>query len=363
MSKNNKALLPSTKETSLNNRLKSETIDAVVKRLSSTDLGKRCTPLTISRLRKFLATTDVPDNIANDDEKNGAYAFYTAQGYLNGIVSSTSKLLSDSPQSSKASRRRDFTRSIVSSDASDSVMKTIGDIKPMADAFIRGYDDGFSIMSSQKRQTATSIYSVTHERYEIISKHMTSALCSLMEETLCSYDIDADDYQNPYSDAALLVDKCVSEELGTTQVRHRLGVRSKVAQRLGIKTMTLTHAVKDSTKDIVSFVDKNIMPMTRVCKPDSPSVSMSTICFAYGDIYCRLRHSGEYTPQNATRHRPMPKTIITAVKKHTEVLPQQTADEILGYTQDIYNTTDGTAEEKDGYIVVCDGMIKASEGK
>lgn len=364
MSKNGKALPAPSKETPLDNRIKSKTIDDVVKRLSSTDLGRRCTPLTINRLRRFLAATDVPESVLGGDERNGAYVFYTAQGYLNGIVSSTSKFLSDSPKSSMSSRCRDFIGSVLLSDSKSDVLKTLGDLRPMTDAFTHGYDDGLSIMSSHGGRTAMSVYSATFERRRMIDKHTTSALCSLMEGALYSCDIDADEQQSQYSDAAALVGRLVAEELGERSVRRRIGVGSKAAQRLGIRTNTLTHAVRASVKDVVSFVDGGIMPMMRICRPDSPSVSMSTICFAYGDIHYRLRRSGEYDAlRRPTKRHALPRSIVASVRRHTEALPSQTADEILGYMQDVYDITDGTAEDKDGYIVMCDGMSKAAADK
>lgn len=265
-------------------------IRKAIERLSGTPLWTRCSKRTLRRLERFLNSERVPDGVDAD-----AFAFYTAQGYLNGAVASMIAHYEGDRDDALARRGRKYLDvTSGSAELAESVRVTIGGQQPMLDGFERGFSDGVRTIADYrigKDETA-----------RLLTVSLVSALLGIVGTTgeLDLYldgnlvDILEDSsYPAHCRDCVLLVAECIEDE-GSIEpmvlnAKRRFGDGMAIAAHIGVPTATLRGTLTRVIPCLRDYIVERVSPTMGVCSDEYTLPAEYATAHAYGMLSALLR--------------------------------------------------------------------------
>ena len=265
-------------------------IRKAIERLSGTPLWTRCSKRTLKRLERFLGSERVPDGVDAD-----AFAFYTAQGYLNGAVASMIAHYEGDRDDALAKRGRKYL-DVTSGSAElvESVKLTIGGQKPMLDGFERGFSDGVSTMAE---------YSISKdETARLLTVSLVSALLGVagtsgeldlyLEDNLVSILEDAS-YPAYCKDCVLFVSECIEDdgniEPMVLNTKRRFSDGRAISAHIGVPTARLRDTLARVIPSMQGYINERVLPTMGVCSDEYTLPAEYATAHAYGMLSALLR--------------------------------------------------------------------------
>lgn len=269
-------------------------IRKALERLSGTQLWKRCSKRTLRRLERFLGSEAVPEGVDAD-----AFAFYTAQGYLNGAVASMFAHY-EGDRSDVLERKRAKYIDVTSSPVElvESIRGAIGSQKPMVDGFERGFSDGVRTMDGYHVSDdvtarlltislVSAVLGVTGESKEL-GLYLDGGVESILEDASCAA------YRK---DCVLFVSECIDDEGGSVPmiqgiVRH-FGDGTSIAAHIGVPTTVLRDAIIRAIPYQRAYIEERVSPTMGVCSDTYTLPTEYATVHAYGMMSALLRPADE----------------------------------------------------------------------
>lgn len=264
-------------------------IRKAIERLSDTPLWTRCSKRTLKRLERFLGSERVPDGVDAD-----AFAFYTAQGYLNGAVASMIAHYEGNRDDALASRGRKYMDvTSRASELAESIRVTIGGQQPMLDGFERGFSDGVRTIADYRISKDETARLLTVSLVgALLGVAGTTGELLYLDDNLVSI-LEDESYPAHFKDCVLLVSECVEDE-GSVEpmvlnVKRRFGDGRMIAAHIGVPTVTLRETLVRVIPCLRDYIVERVSPTMGVCSDEYTLPAEYATAHAYGMLSTLLR--------------------------------------------------------------------------
>lgn len=346
--------------------------------ITQTELGERLSMRGIIAMTEYLHGLMVPDAIGDD----GKFAFYSAQGYANGILVSAIPLLGQRRGSQRSYLRRRFIGTIddmVSNVSGNPTLDTMRADGLFAASFERGYNDGVRLIENSDSTERLLISGDDRDEATrtLLGIALSSAVISMIAGSIGAYELldDVDNHHDPVVDARLLalreVDRVCNNTMSTYGHSLRAddddmtlvcGVGSVAAWHLHLQTRTLQMAVHKSAEHVRTYICDEIIPLMPACTAKSPSIACTVVNYAYGYIKAMLEDMGATTSDMLIVPN-APNGIDKGTKKALDSCAKRLTDDtaIAGRALELtlrqYAWTDGMPEKRTDYSFLLAGAI------
>ena len=269
-------------------------IRKAIERLSGTPLWARCSKRTLKRLERFLGSERIPDGVDAD-----AFAFYTAQGYLNGAVASMIAHYEGDRDDALARRGRkylDVTSGSAegSAELAESVRVTIGGQQPMLDGFERGFSDGVRTIADYRigKDETARLLTVSLVSALLGVAGTTGELDLYLDSNLVNILEDAS-YPAHCKDCVLFVAECIEDD-GSVEpmvlnVKRHFGDGMMIAAHIGVPTATLRGTLARVIPCLRDYIVERVSPTMGVCSEEYTLPAEYATAHAYGMLSTLLR--------------------------------------------------------------------------
>lgn len=259
-----------------------------IERLTGTPLWDKCSKRTLKRLECFLGTERVPEGVDAD-----AFAFYTAQSYLNGAVASMMAHYEDDHDDALARRgKRYIDIALRSAELTESINSTIGGKGPMLYGFEHGFSDAM--------RTITDYHISDDDTARLLTISIVSALLGLSGTGLLELYTDDDiigliDGQSPLTygrDCVTIVSECIDDdgsvEPMVQEIDRRFGDGHAIAAHIGVPTKRLRDTLVSVIPALRDYIMERVTPTMGVCSDDFVLPAEYATAHAYGMLSAML---------------------------------------------------------------------------